>query len=105
MAREKEVVIDLQGLKKTNGKALDLSHIYLAGFQLPQNSTVYVKELFLSNDGENPTGISAPMVADPDLDLNATHASKSQWYDIQGRPVAHPAHGIYIHEGKQVWVP
>lgn len=105
MAREKEVVIDLQGLKKTNGKALDLSHIYLAGFQLPQNSTVYVKELFLSNDGENPTGISALMVADPDFDLNATPASKSQWYDIQGRPVAHPAHGIYIHEGKQVWVP
>ncbi len=96
LKREKDIVIDLQQLKKENGQKLDLSHIYLAGFSLPENATVYVKEVFLSDDGETPTDIQSVLVGDED----------ALYYDLQGRPVTAPAHGFYINgsDGKKVFV-
>ena len=89
-------MIDLQQLKKENGQKLDFSHIYLAGFSLPENATVYVKEVFLSDDGETPTDIQSVLVGDED----------ALYYDLQGRPVTAPAHGFYINgsDGKKVFV-
>ena len=98
LKREKEVVIDLQELKKENGQKLNLSHIYCAGFQLPENASVYVKEMFLSDDGVTPTDISSVLVADDEDD--------ALYYDMQGRPVATPSQGFYIQgrDGKKVFM-
>ena len=92
------MVIDLQELKKENGQKLNLSHIYCAGFQLPENVSVYVKEVFLSNDGIMPTDISSVPVSDEEDDV--------LYYDLQGRPVTTPNQGFYIQgrDGKKVFV-
>ena len=86
--RKEEVIIDLQQLKKEDDKALDLSHICIAGFQTPANTSIYIKEIFLSDDGKTPTDIESVLIADDEDD--------AFYYDLQGRPVTHPVHGFYI---------
>lgn len=90
-------VINLQDLKKGDDQQLNLSHIYTVGFQIPAGATIYVTDVFLSDDGEHSTDIqSLPFISTDTHEL---------YFDLQGRPVKNPAHGIYIHEGKQVYVP
>ena len=97
MDNEKKFAINLKDLKKDNGQTLDLSHIYLAGFRLPENNSIYVVDVFLSEDGKVSTGI-LPLPS-------STIHTESPYFDLQGRPVENPTHGIYIHEGKRVYVP
>ncbi|MBQ9640609.1 MAG: cellulase family glycosylhydrolase [Bacteroidaceae bacterium] len=52
---KKDIKIDLHDLKTASGRAIDLTHIRMAGFSsLGADQTLYVKEIFLSNDGVNP---------------------------------------------------
>ena len=63
---ERSVVIDLQDMKTGEGKTIDPSHIYLAGFSTDGSAYTYIKEVFLSNDGEtDATGVEVvPAVVD-----------------------------------------
>ena len=92
---EKEMVIDLSELKKTDGSPLDLSHIYMVGFKAVQNKMLYVSDMYLSLDGENPaTGIESLVPEEITKDAAV--------YDLMGRPVSQLAKGVYIVGGKKV---
>ena len=54
IGKQKQVVIDLRELKKTDGTALDLHHVFYAAFSTDASSPMYLKEVFLSDDGVNP---------------------------------------------------
>ena len=92
-------VIELSTLKKTDGSELDLSHLYMIGFQLNGNgSTVNVvpTAVYLSNDGETPTAI---------IDCEGTEAVEDgAYYDLMGRKVKNTKKGLYIFNGKKVFV-
>lgn len=98
MGNIKELKIDLHDLKTASGEILDPTHIRMAGFTTPVNDlSVYVKDVFLSIDGETEaTAITAP-VADTDQTDDA-------YYDLSGRRVTHPTKGIYIKGGKKILI-
>jgi hypothetical protein len=54
LSKKKEVSFNLHELKKTDGKELDLSHLFYAAFTSDGSTALYVKEIFLSDDGVNP---------------------------------------------------
>lgn len=91
----KTAVIDLRDIKNDKGQALDLSNIYMIGFETNAKDALYMTEVFLSMDGETPaTGISSLM---PDAGSAA-----EGFFDLWGRKVSKPAKGIYIKDGKKV---
>jgi len=98
MGNIKELKIDLHDLKTASGEILDPTHIRMAGFTTPVNDlSVYVKDVFLSIDGETEaTAITAP-VAD-------TNQTDDAYYDLSGRRVTHPTKGIYIKGGKKILI-
>ncbi len=51
------LVIDLNNMKNEQGRILDPSHIYIAGFWTTGASPIYVKSVFLSDDGLEPAFI------------------------------------------------
>jgi len=54
----KKVVIDLHNMQTAQGKAIDPAHIYMAGFSSTGANTMYIRDVYLSDDGETPvTGI------------------------------------------------
>ena len=52
--KQKQVVIDLRDVKTADGKAVDLSHVFYAGFRTNGSAAMYIKEIYLSDDGVNP---------------------------------------------------
>ncbi len=90
-------VIDLTTLKRTDGKALDLSHIYMVGFYLTEKSSLYVTNAYLSNDGVTPTAI---LSVEDDTDTK----DNGVCYDMMGRKTVNPHNGLYILNGKKVFV-
>ena len=46
------------------------------------------------------------VVSDPTgiREIEGTDASKGKWYDLSGRPVQRPKHGLYIKDGKKVYI-
>ena len=91
----KTAVVDLRDIKNDKGQALDLSNIYMIGFETNAKDALYMTEVFLSMDGETPaTGISSLM---PDAGSAA-----EGFFDLWGRKVSKPAKGIYIKDGKKV---
>ena len=100
------VKINLQTAKRNDGKPLDPSHIYIAGFWSYGGSSIQIKEIFLSNDGTHPieAGLENILLS-PDL--------PTEVYDLQGRSIPDgPARlangtlprGIWIVGGKKVLV-
>lgn len=103
MSSAKEFKIDLQNAKTTSGEKLDLTHIRLAGFNSQgSDQALYVKELFLSNDGETPAPLPVTAISAP----AATGKSQANdvYFDLSGRRVTRPTRGIYIQNGKKVYV-
>lgn len=100
MPKQKEVIIDLNEVKNAQGKSANLSRIYIAGFSMPANATIYLEDVFLSDDGNTPVSVGAVEVVEQE---------DSAWYDLQGRPirqsVQQPIRGIYIRNGKKVFMP
>lgn len=91
-----DISIDLSQLKKSNGKTIDMSHIYMVGFESTDKSSVYISDMYLSDDGLTPTGII-------DL-LPAAETQNAALYDLMGRPVNKVAKGVYIVGKKKVMV-
>ncbi|MBQ9362741.1 MAG: family 43 glycosylhydrolase [Bacteroidaceae bacterium] len=54
IGKQKQVAIPLHDLQTTDGTSIDLSHIFHAAFTSDGGSAMYVKEIYLSNDGETP---------------------------------------------------
>ena len=95
-ASSKKEAIDLTAMTAEDGTKIDPSHIYMVGFETDANNSLYLSSLYLSDDGETPTGIQSVPMADEDAD--------GILYDLQGRPVENPVRGIYIRNGKKVLV-
>ncbi len=79
--------IDLQELRKTDGTALDLTAIRYALFTTDGKQAIYPTEVFLSDDGQSPSGIQSVAVMQQQTE---------QTYDLQGRRLTQPGHGISI---------
>ncbi len=95
-ATSKKEAIDLTAMTAEDGTKIDPSHIYMVGFETDANNSLYLSSLYLSDDGETPTGIeSVP---------KSGEESDGILYDLQGRPVENPVRGIYIRNGKKVLV-
>ena len=96
---EKDFVIDLHDLKTEAGRVLDPSHIRLVGFAADAEATVYVGSAFLSLDGQTEA------TAIEDVKASTANAQRStDYFDLSGRRVNNPTKGIYIVNGKKVFV-
>ena len=98
-ASSKKEAIDLTAMTTVAGKKIDPSHIYMVGFETDENNSLYIKSLYLSDDGETPaTGIESLLTPQEDADVI--------YYDLQGRSVENPATGIYIRstDRKKVYI-
>ena len=89
--------IELSSLVRTDGKALDLSHIYMIGVELSDPTSIYIKQAFLSDDGVTPTSILETNVEEQNKDCH-------DYYDLTGRKVKNPHRGVYILNGKKIFV-
>ena len=98
-ATSKKEKIDLTTMTTEYGKKVDPSHIYMLGFSTDASNSLYIKSLYLSDDGENPAaGVESLLT--PESDTEAIY------YDLMGRPVENPTNGIYIRstDRKKVWL-
>lgn len=95
-ATSKKEAIDLTAMAAEDGTKIDPSHIYMVGFETDANNSLYLSSLYLSDDGETPTGIESVPKSGEEAD--------GILYDLQGRPVENPVRGIYIRNGKKVLV-
>lgn len=93
------IVIDLHQMKNDAGRTLDPSHIYIAGFWTLGGSPIYIKHVFLSNDGETPASIThhlTPITQNcPVYNLQGAKVGTSDDLDRLPR-------GIYIVDGKKI---
>lgn len=99
---KKTCVIDLESLKNSNNKAVDLSHIYMMGFTTDASSALYISKVFLSNDGVTPAPTGIESMFEP---TNSLLLSDDSWYDLSSRRVKNPSHGIFIRKGKKYLIP
>lgn len=91
---KKEAVIDLQNMKTEGGDKVDPSHIYIAGFWSDGSQPIYIKEVFLSNDGVNPVGIQTVYEM-------RSQESGVRSYNLSGQEVGPDFKGIVIKNGKK----
>ena len=89
MGKNRKVVIELKDLKKDNGKALNLSKIYMAGFTTDGSKAVLLKDVYFSLDGENPVDDIVDTFA-------SSEVRQTEVYDINGRNVGEMKKGINI---------
>lgn len=61
MGAKTEAKIDLQNMIKSDDTKCNPAHIYIAGFWTLGGSPLYIKEVFLSNDGKNPVSVMDPV--------------------------------------------
>ena len=78
MKKTTTAVIDLHNLVTPNGRTIDPSAIFKAGFWTDGSGPIYIKSITLSMDGVNPVGIDEIQASDGG-------ASVSGVYDLTGR--------------------
>lgn len=92
---ETKIVLDLHNLKAYKDDActqfdhdINPSHIYIAGFWTYGGTPIYIKDIFLSNDGVNPTGVSHVALSD--------EVVSQEYYTLTGAKIVTPIRGICI---------
>ncbi len=78
MKKTTTAVIDLHNLVTPNGRTIDPSAIYKAGFWTDGTGPIYIKSITLSMDGVNPVGIDEIQVSDGGSSITGV-------YDLTGR--------------------
>ena len=94
---QSQVVVDLNQMTTPEGKKVDPSHIYMVGLQTDGSQTMYLKNVFLSMDG------NTPITAVEDLQADAPAQQDAIYYDLTGRRVVRPTRGYYITAGRAVY--
>lgn len=89
-----EAKIDLRNMVKEDGTKCDPSHIYIAGFWTMGGSQVYIKEVFVSNDGITPIPMAVESVYTDDRD--AGKVVSVAYYSVSGQMSLVPQPGINI---------
>lgn len=93
---ESTTAIDLQNLVTEGGVKIDPAHIGIIAFSSDASQNrVKFNDMFLSDDGVNPTPIDG-------IESDANH--DDDYYDLTGRKVKNPQNGIYIVGGKKVLI-
>ena len=88
------VTIDLHNMVTASGRTLDPSHIYKACFSSNGSNAIYIKDIFLSNDGVTPI---ADAIENVFADSESSAGAKStKVYDLNGRIVSQYQKGINI---------
>ena len=98
MGTSSTAVIDLHNLVTPNGRTLDPSHIYKAGFLTDGSRAIYISDIYLSMDGETPatTGISQ---------IKADEATgNSGIFNLSGQKLSMPQRGLNIINGRKVLI-
>ena len=80
---------NLKNMVNENGEKLDPSHIYIAGIWTYGGSPVYLKRIFLSNDGETPASITG-------VELDNKEIVAAEYYTLDGRRLLQPQRGVNI---------
>lgn len=93
--KQKDIIIELKDLKTVGGKTLNLKNVRMIGFSSNGSASMYINEIFLSNDGETPASIDAVM--------NNGQQSAGV-YNIGGQRLNTPVKGINIINGKKVFI-
>jgi hypothetical protein len=88
----RSIKIDLQNMTKSDGTLCDPSHIYIAGFWTT-GGTVYIKNVFLSDDGSTPVGIEE---IEEDAVANDAEVLYTEYYTPDGTLAIAPQKGINI---------
>ena len=93
------VAIDLHNLVTPKNRTIDPSKIYKAGFSSDGSRPIYIKEIYLSMDGETPaTGVDA-IYRETD-----TADAPQSIYNLQGQRLSTLQPGINIVGGRKVLV-
>ncbi len=88
MGTQKSITVDLHNMTKEDGTTCDPSHLYLIGFWSYGGSAIYIKNVYLSNDGTTPVGI---------LDITTgSVVQKRDYYTPDGRRQSALQRGINI---------
>lgn len=86
---QKEAKIDLSQLTTASGRPIDLEHVRIIGLRAGSDMTVYMKDAFLSVDGENPaTGIDGVEAGD--------EAEVGAHYSVGGQLIPSSQAGLHI---------
>jgi len=104
----RQIVVNLKQAKKSDGKQLDPSHIYISGFWSNGNAPFVIDSVFLSNSSEyNPVGIDA-------IKTNTSEREFVDVYSVMGVKIRSQvkrdqaatglSNGVYIVEGKKIIV-
>ena len=90
MMGKKSFMIDLHDMKNADGETIDPSHIRIAGFNSAgADQTLYVSEVFLSYDGENPvTSVESPEAG--------VEIATTKHYSLDGRHINTREPGIHL---------
>ena len=92
---KKKAVIDLHNMVTASGTTIDPAKVRIVGFSTDGSSNMYVKQIYLSDDGVNPTAVSS-------VSANTDYDAAAPCFDLTGRRIQQPAKGIYIKNGKKV---
>lgn len=92
LGSDTRVIIDLHNMTAQNdGHHVDPSHIYIAGFWSYGGKPIYIKNVFLSNDGTNPvTGIDSIAFT------QESEGVSKEYYTLDGRRLSAPQPGLNI---------
>ncbi len=90
MGGQTEARIDLRDMVKADGTKCDPSHIYIAGFWTLGGSPLYIKEVFVSDDGETPSDVGTVP------DGTTARVVSVTYYSLSGEMSPVPRRGINI---------
>jgi len=94
MSTSKQAVIDLREVAATAG-APDLTKVKMIGISSNGNRAIYLSNVFLSMDGENPSAIHS---------IDNGQRATGNIYNLQGIQLTAPQKGLNIIDGRKVLV-
>lgn len=89
--KQKSITVDLQNMVTASGRKIDPSKVSMVAISSDGSQYIFIKEVFLSDDGTTPTGVESVNVDE----------SQSQIYDLNGRKIRDAVKGIYIRNKKK----
>ena len=104
----RQIVVNLKKATKSDGKLLDPSHIYIAGFWSNGSASFVIDSVFLSNSSEyNPVGIDALRNNTPEsefVDVYSVMGVKVRSQVKRDQATVGLLNGVYIVQGKKIIV-
>ena len=91
------VVIDLYNMTaQEDGHKVDPTHIYIAGIWTNGSSPIYIKDVFLSDDGRTPTGVKQVSVKESATPSQTSPTSRQGLYNVAGQRISNAKRGTIV---------